>query len=118
MTVRYPGVVLERLGASLNELWTTTPMVVVEVLSASRDEMDLNVKPAEYMGLSSLQAYIVASQDEVMCLAWLRGTDRKFRELPAEIRGAGATIMIDALGLARPLADIYRGIVEDGAPAS
>src|SRR6478672_7404835 len=42
----------------------------VEVLSPSSAGMDFTEKVAEYTSLSSLEAYIVASQDEAICWVW------------------------------------------------
>jgi hypothetical protein len=83
------------------------------VLSPSTQELDLNAKPPEHMSLASLEAYIVASQDAPRCWVWLRGPDRQFPELPAELQG-GFDQMIDvaAFGLSVPVADIYRGIIQ------
>ena len=66
-TIRLPDVVVERVGADENSLATTEPVVIVEVLSETSGERDLEIKPAEYTGLPSLLAYIVASQDEPVC---------------------------------------------------
>ncbi len=82
-TIRYPDVVVEPVGALGTSLSTSVPVVVVEVLSASSEERDLSAKPIEYMSLESLQAYIVASQDEPLCYVWLRGEDGAFTSAPS-----------------------------------
>ena len=110
-TIRLPDVVVERLGAAENSLATTEPVVIVEVLSESSGERDLEIKPEEYTSLPSLLAYIVASQDEPVCQVWLRGADGKFPALPATIEGRDQVIHIPALSVAIALAEVYRGIV-------
>lgn len=110
-TIRYPDIVVEPAeepGASLS---TMRPVLVVEVLSPSTTATDLDVKPEEYMGLSSLDVYIVASQHEPACLVWERGADGQF-STPREVRGHAASINIAGRGfsLVLPLAVIYRGI--------
>jgi len=110
VTVRYPDVLVEPMVGALKELSTGVPAIVVEVLSPSTEQLDMNVKPAEYMSLASLEAYIVAGQDGPECWVWLRGPDRRFPDLPQEIRGRKSRIEIPALGLAIPLEEVYRGI--------
>ncbi len=112
-TVRYADVTIEAIGADPTSLATTAPALIVEVLSPTSADRDLDVKPAEYLSLRSLQAYIVASQDEPACLVWLR--DPATNAFPTEgVRFAGldAVINVAALGLAIPLQAVYRGIAE------
>ena len=111
-TVRYPDVLVEPMTGALKELSTEVPAVVVEVLSPTTEEMDLNVKLPEYRGIASLQAYIVASQDEALCWLWLRVANNGIPEQPDEVIGLERSINIPALGVSIPLAEIYRGIVE------
>jgi Uma2 family endonuclease len=109
-TVRYPDVLVEPVEAELEGLATFQPAVVVEVLSPSSEERDLETKPDEYLALPTLQAYIVASQDEAACLVWLRGPDGAFPAEPVEVRGHAARIRVAALSVEISLADVYRGI--------
>lgn len=112
-TVRYPDVVVEPIGGDMKGLSTDRPHVIVEVLSPSTQALDLNTKPPEYMSLGSLEAYIVASQDAPLCWVWLRGSDRRFAELPEELAGAECTIRVAPLGVGIKLGDIYRGITPE-----
>ena len=111
-TVRLPDVVVEPAGASETSLATTEPVIIVEVLSESSGERDLEAKPAEYTSLPSLIAYIVASQNDPACQVWLRGADGAFPKQPATIEGRDQVIGIPALSVAIPLAEVYRGIGE------
>lgn len=115
VTVRYPDVLVEPMSGAMKGLSTEVPAVVAEVLSPTTEEMDLNVKLAEYRGIASLQAYIVASQDEARCWVWLRTADEGIPELPAEISGLGRSIDIPALSVSIPVAEIYSGIVHPGS---
>ena len=110
VTIRLPDAVVERTGAPDDSLATTEPVIIVEVLSETSGERDLEAKPVEYTSLPSLQAYIVASQDEPVCQVWLRGTDGSFPGQPATIEGRDQVIHIPALSVAIPLAEVYRGI--------
>lgn len=111
-TIRYPDVVVEPSGALGSSLSTSVPMIVVEVLSASSEERDLSAKPIEYMSLASLQAYVVASQDEPLCYVWLRRGDGSFAAAPCVVKGRDRSIQIASMSVTIPLAEIYRGIGE------
>jgi Uma2 family endonuclease len=111
-TIRYADAVIEPAHPADESLSTGQPALIVEVLSPSSEERDLAAKPADYLNLASLQAYIVASQDEPMCYVWVRGADGRFEERPAEIKGRDQMIPVPALGIAISLADVYRGIGE------
>ena len=109
-SVRYPDVLVERTGQDTKALAAKDPVVLVEVLSPSSVVRDLNIKLGEYTALQSLQAYIVASQDEPILWVWQRNTDGKFPSDPVEIAGRTAQLVIDHLGVTIPLAELYFGI--------
>jgi Uma2 family endonuclease len=111
-TVRYPDVVVEPVGADPKSLSAMEPAIVVEVLSPSSLARDLSQKPSEYMSLPSLLAYIVASQDEAVCLAWVRENGR-FPDEPVEFKRSD-TIHVRSLALTIPLADVYEGVQPAG----
>jgi Uma2 family endonuclease len=109
--IRYPDVLVERLNADGKALSTQSPVVLVEVLSPSSVGTDMVEKLAEYTSLPSLEAYIVASQDEPICWVWQRARqDRSFPKKPEEIAGRDTAIGIASLGITLPTSEIYRGI--------
>ncbi|MDZ4842450.1 MAG: Uma2 family endonuclease [Hyphomicrobium aestuarii] len=108
-TIRFGDVVVSPTSEANHQRWTTAPSVIVEVLSPSTVRTDLDIKPTEYLSLGSLQGYIVASQSEPVCLAWVRAADCRFPDQPVEF-GAGDTITVDGLQLALAIDDIYRGV--------
>lgn len=109
--IRYPDVLVEHASQDGDALSTESPLVLIEVLSPSSVDTDMTIKLAEYTSLASLECYIVASQDETICWVWQRtGKDRAFPAKPVEIKGRDAAIELAALGIALPLAEIYRGI--------
>jgi Uma2 family endonuclease len=111
--VRYPDVIVERAGGDGAALSTSQPVAIVEVLSPSSLALDFNVKAHEYMSLPSLEAYIVASQDEPRVWVWQRlqeGSGRAFPKVPEELHGSDHSIHVHALGVSLPLSEIYRGI--------
>lgn len=108
-TIRYGDVVISPTGGAVTQRWTAAPALIVEVLSPSTVRTDLDVKPAEYLAIDTLHAYIVASQTEAVCLAWVRDSYGCFPARPVEF-GAGDTIRVESLQLALAIDDIYRGI--------
>lgn len=112
-TVRYPDVVLEPADEPGDSLATRRPVLIVEVLSPSTAATDLDVKPSEYLGLSAVDAYVIASQTEAAMLIYERGPDGRFPEQPREVTGTDATVTIKGRQFAVTLriADIYKGIV-------
>ncbi len=113
-TIRYPDVVVEPADEPIDSLTTERPVLIVEVLSPSTSANDLDVKPAEYMSLASLDAYIVVSQTEAACLVWARRPDGAFTREPREIAGAGAVIELSCRAgpLRLALDEIYRGLLK------
>ncbi|MGQ0671799.1 MAG: Uma2 family endonuclease [Hyphomicrobium sp.] len=109
--IRYPDVLIEHASQEGDALSTASPVVLVEVLSPSSIGTDMVIKLAEYTSLASLEAYIVASQDEPILWVWQRSAHtRAFPALPTEIKGRDASVDIAALAIALPLAELYRGI--------
>jgi len=111
--VRFPDVVVEPAGDE-KALKCEAAKLLVEVLSPSSVGRDFNLKLAEYKTLETLDAYIIASQDEPICWLWRRGTDaadaRAFPDHPQEIHGRDKAIDVPALGISLPLAEIYLGV--------
>ncbi len=111
-TIRYPDVSLEPADEPGQSLTTRRPVLVVEVLAPSTTSADLDHKPDEYLGFASLDAYIVASQDEPAILVWMRGADGTFPAKPKEIDGLDAVVEVKGRGfeVSLPVATIYEGI--------
>jgi Uma2 family endonuclease len=110
-TVRFADAVVERIGTAADDsLQTEHPVVIVEVLSPSSEERDLSVKPLEYLRAHTLDTYIVASQDEVLCYVWQRRADGTFAEAAEVIKGRDKVVTIPGLGIAIALGEVYRGI--------
>ena len=67
----------------------------------------MHEKAADYMSLPSLQAYLVASQDEPIVWLWRRGPEG-WPAAPEMIEGRNGAVEI--LGVKLELGAIYRGI--------
>jgi Uma2 family endonuclease len=109
-TIRYPDVLVEAVGASAQSLSTSSPLVIVEVLSPGTEKLDLNVKPPEYASLSSLQTYVVVNQDQRTCRVWQREADGDILSQPQIVSETSASIPLPSLGIVLRLDEIYRGI--------
>ena len=109
--IRYPDVIVERLVDDGQSVSTTEPVLLVEVLSPSSVARDMTEKFAEYTSLSSLEVYIVASQEEPIVWAWQRSeANRTFPEKPNEISGRDKSIELTTFKFALPLAELFRTI--------
>jgi Uma2 family endonuclease len=110
-TLRYPDIVVFPAGSPGKSYTTSTPVLLVEVLSPSNAEVDFGDKAAEYLELQSLLAYIVLSQDEPKAWMWSRmSASAQFASGPKVISGPAAIITVGALQLELPMADIYAGV--------
>jgi Uma2 family endonuclease len=109
-SVRFPDVLVERSGLDGQALSSSEPVVLVEILSPSSVLRDLKTKLGEYTALPSLQAYIVASQDEPIVWVWQRDAAQAFASDPTEVNGRSAQLTVDHLGVTIPLAELYLGI--------
>jgi Uma2 family endonuclease len=112
-SARYPDVVVEPFDEPGDSLATARPIVIVEVLSPSTSAIDLNAKPAEYLAIATLDAYVVVHQDMPAVLVWQRDIDGTFPAEPVQLEGSDKTLDLLGRGFAvqLPFAEIYRGIV-------
>ena len=109
--IRYPDVVVEPPNLDAPEgRRAEKPIIIVEVLSPSSYARDFVEKCAEYQTIASLEAYIVASQDEPICWHWQRQPDATFPRYPEEIAGREASIELKARAIALPMSEIYADI--------
>jgi Uma2 family endonuclease len=108
-TLRFPDIVVDRVGGDWDDRWAIGPVLLAELLSGFSRKTDLQDKPAEFLRLPSLQAYLVFAQREAKAWAWLREA-RSFASQPHEIVGLDATIRLAALETDLPLVDVYAGL--------
>jgi Uma2 family endonuclease len=93
-------------SADLAQRDTSEMIVAFEILSPSTMDRDLRWKKTAYTALPSLTHYIVVAQDAVDVVVFARDTG--FAE--QRYRSFSDTIELPALGIALPLAEIYRDI--------
>jgi Uma2 family endonuclease len=110
--VRYPDVLVKAPGGDPQALSITSPTLVCEVLSSSSIANDMNIKAEEYKSLASLEAYIVAAQDEPRLWIWNRSTDaaRAWPKVPLEVHGLDKAVPLPALGVELPMTEIYAAL--------
>ena len=108
--IRYPDVLVLRSTDLKRGLSIDRPVLLAEVPSPSSVSRDMHLKLAEYTSLPSLQAYIVASQEQPRVWLWQRDEDTGvFPAQPVEVTGITGEIALPALGITLPLAEVYRG---------
>ncbi len=115
--VRFADVVVEPADEPDDSLAATRPVIIVEVLSPSSRAYDLKIKPSEYLGIATLDAYVVASQTEPAVRYWLRGADGYFAPEPVEIEGLDrrVTLLCRSFTVTLDLAVIYDRLYRAGA---
>lgn len=91
---------------------TTNPVVVVEVLSPSSEGDDEGDKRRDFQTLESLEAYVVASQDERCVKVYRRDERRQWQPLPDVYRDGHAFVLPR---LASPIAvsELYEGVLDE-----
>jgi Uma2 family endonuclease len=102
-----PDLFIVRAGATRRDPYgrqTNDVIVTIEILSPSTADRDLRWKKTAYTSLLSLTHYIVVAQDTADVVVFARDAgfvERRYRSL-------ADTIELPALGIALPLAEIYR----------
>jgi Uma2 family endonuclease len=107
--VRYPDVMVEAFGADGKALATASPLLIAEILSPSSIADDFGPKAADYLAISSLQHYLVLSQDEIRIWLWTRDEAGNWRG--PEMAGKEATkLRLDRVGVDLDLVALYAGV--------
>ena len=90
----------------LKPLMIRSPRLVVEVLSPSTERYDRTEKFARYMRCSTLEVYMLVSQDEQYIEVYRRSTNWK-----QERFFAGQTIQLEQLTINLPIELVYEGVL-------
>lgn len=90
---------------------TTNPVVVIEVLSPSSEGDDEGDKRNDFQSLSTLQAYVVVSQDR-RCVRIHRRLDHVNWHPDAQICLGGETFTLPALSAPIPVDEVYDNILD------
>ncbi len=106
-SILYPDVVVDRQSTAGGERATTTPSVVIEVLSASTDYEHHVEKLARYARRETLRHYAVFEQTHPRAYLWTR-SESGWPDAPEVIEGMDAVLALPAVAARLALADIYR----------
>ena len=90
---------------------TTNPLVVVEVLSPSSEGDDDGAKRHDFQSLSSLQAYVLAAQDERCVKVYRRDERGAWRDEP-EVYRNGDRFELPRLTRAIAVDEVYDDILD------
>lgn len=114
-TVRAPDL-LVRCGPDRQT--AEMPLLAVEILSPSNSASEMARKRDDYASVG-IQQVLELDQDEARALLWQVDGDRWIVET---IRGLGASIMLDSIGVTIPMAEIYEDVEltlpADGPPVA
>ena len=106
-TILYPDVLVDRQSDRPEERATSTPIVVVEVLSPSTDLRYLSTKLDSYKRCATLRHYLVLDQADPRVWDWSLG-ERGWPPEPAFLEGMDKVVRLPAIGASVSLADVYR----------
>ena len=109
--IRSPDIVVEH-ARSQRARSTTTPILIVEVLSPSTANVDFTEKLEEYTAIETLQTYLICSQDEPRAWVWARQGNGSWPPEPTEMVGRDGSIAPAGLGIELTMAAIFRGIAD------
>jgi len=110
--VLYPDVAIHCGGAQIEDRrgeMLLNPVVIVEVLSPSTTDYDHGRKWESYRGISSLQEYLLVSQEGARVELYARRGEHFW--LYGETTGLDGEIQLESLNVTLKLADIYDGVL-------
>ena len=91
------------------------PTMIAEILSRSTEAHDRGDKFEDYQTIPSLQEYVLISQDRLLVELFTRHGDSWVR---SELRDLDETLILESLGCAIPLREIYAGVNPTGGNAA
>ena len=106
--MRYPDVSVvrgPRIYHGANRTVVCNPLLIAEVLSPSTEKTDRGAKFRNYTAISTLQVYLLISQNTARVEMYLRGEDGHWDY--SEIIGLDAILNISTLSVSLPLSEIY-----------
>jgi Uma2 family endonuclease len=103
----YPDLQVVCESNAPTEVFQDTPVLIVEVLSPSTRQYDLDEKFAAYLEIPSLECYIILEQHTPVAIV-MRRTEKGF--LRETYEGVEASILLPFLGCSSSLRDVYDGV--------
>lgn len=98
----YPDVLVDCSKMSGDDYFSTSPVIIVEVLSRSTRKTDTTTKLIRYINLPSLQEYVLIEPDIVSVQVL-----RRSKYWMPEYFFLGDEVTFESIGLTLPVADIY-----------
>lgn len=105
----YPDLAVSCSKNETENYYLKAPKLIVEVLSKSTEAMDRFHKRLDYKKLSSLEEYVLISQDEIQVEIYRRIVPDKW-ELTKLLCGDDMTLV--SVGLTMPVANIYEDAIK------
>jgi len=102
----YPDVMVHFNPADSDPYTKHRPLLIAEVISPNTRSSDEREKRAAYLGLESLQEYLLAEQDRAEVRLIRRSEDRGWTE---EIYGPDGVIRLRSLGVDIAMQHLYEG---------
>ncbi len=106
--VYYPDVQVVCDPANTHQMYTTSPCLVVEVLSPSTSSIDLREKLMAYRRIESLRAYVIVFQDARRVLRHYRAEGDAWFDALHSAEDSVVPFPCPAVDLS--LADVYQGV--------
>lgn len=106
---RMPDIMVDPGGGPNLEKAAKQPILLVEVLSPSTENVDFTEKLEEYQAIASLRHYLICSQSETKVWLWSRADD-VWQGEPDVITDLTGAVVITGLGIELPMAAIYRKV--------
>lgn len=103
----YPDVQVVCETNAPTDVYQDAPVLIVEVLSPSTRQYDLDEKLTAYLEIPSIECYIILEQHTPIAIV-MRRTEKGF--LRETCDGIASTIQLPFLGCSLSLRDIYEGI--------
>lgn len=98
----YPDVLVDCSPMAGDDYFSTTPLIIVEVLSRATRKTDTTVKLLRYINLPSLQEYVLIEQDIVSVQVL-----RKNNHWMSEYYFLGDLVTFESIGLTISVEEIY-----------
>ena len=103
----YPDVQVVCDPADTEQRYTSSPCVVVEVLSPSTESIDLREKLMVYSRIKSLRAYVIVYRDEMRIIRRCRAENDAWFDA---LHGTDSKVPFPSPEIDLSVRDIYRGV--------
>lgn len=103
----YPDVLITCSPKDRDKYFVNYPCVIFEVLSPSTEVSDRREKLVNYQTISSLQEYVLVSQNEIKVEVYRQDLQGDWT---MEVLGSEDTLILNSINLSLTMADIYEGI--------